>query len=69
MKKANVFFCHGCQKNPEWIATGYVCPIWADKTKTIAYRHGKPCPFNPPPVEIKKKGFVNPIKASKRRGR
>lgn len=70
MKKANVFFCHGCTKDPEWIATGFVCPVYADKTKTIAYRHGKACPFNPVKVDDdKKKKFVNPLKASKRGNR
>ena len=69
--KARIFFCHGCQKSPEWIATGYVCPIWANKTKTIAYRHGVACPFNPEKVEAKAGKKINPLKAAKRarRGR
>ena len=61
--------CQGCPKSPGWVATGWICPVYAEPHKTYYARNGFQCPFNPPKVEIKKKGFVNPIKASKRRGR
>lgn len=61
--------CQGCSKAGEWMATGLPCTVYSEPHKTIAARHRVRCPFNPAQVEAKKKGFVNPIKASKRRNR
>ena len=61
--------CKNCPKSPGWVATGWVCPVYREPADTIQARHGKRCPFNPEVVESKKKGFVNPIKASKRGNR
>lgn len=61
--------CAGCPKASAWKATGTRCTIYPAAEKTIAARHRARCNFNPAKVESKKKGFVNPIKASKRRNR
>ena len=61
--------CKNCPKSPGWVATGWICLIYAEPHKTYYARNNTICPFNPPVVEDKKKGFVNPIKASKRGNR
>jgi len=63
--------CEGCSKlvDKAWSAAGYRCTVYAEPHKTVAARHNVPCPFNPPKVEAKKKGFINPLKASKRRSK
>lgn len=61
--------CPGCPKDPEWIATGFKCPVYADPSKTFFARIRAFCPFNPPDLESAKKKKVNPLKASKRGGR
>ena len=54
--------CSGCKKTNNIIP----CPVYAEPHKTYYARNNTVCPFNPPVVEDKKKGFVNPIKSSKR---
>ncbi len=67
---AKVFFCDGCSKaTPEtWTATGYKCPVYADKTVLPWYRHpGEHCAFNQPKVAIRRgKIRVGQQKQSKR---
>jgi hypothetical protein len=62
-----VHMCTGCHKAGDWTAAGgWVCSVYKDPKVLMYFRHGTPCPFNRP-VEVVKKKFVNPIKASKRR--
>jgi hypothetical protein len=64
-----MIMCAGCPKASAWTATGTTCAVYAYPDRQMAARHRVRCPFNPAKVETKKKGFVNPIKASKRRNR
>lgn len=59
--------CAGCPKAAGWDAgSGIKCSVYK-KPHVLHYaRNRSYCPFNPPVVEAKKKGFVNPLKASKR---
>lgn len=54
-----VAMCVGCNKYLEGLCTIYPMP------PSFYVRQGA-CPFNPPKAEAVKKGFVNPLKASKR---
>lgn len=58
--------CAGCKKIAGWTSTGFRCSVYAEPHVLTYARHQTYCPFNPPKVEEKKKGFVNPLKASKR---
>jgi hypothetical protein len=61
--------CAGCSKAVWFSASsGYTCTVY-EKPYGYGIRNRTRCLFNPVKVEAKKKGFVNPIKASKRRGR
>lgn len=66
LNKSISLFCWGCDKASEWNATGYTCTVYRDPHKLVWYRQGNHCAFNRPKVEKAKKGFVNPLKASKR---
>lgn len=61
--------CNGCPRNRGWVATGWICSVYPEPTKTYGARNGTYCPFNPPSQESAKKKKVNPIKASKRGGK
>jgi len=37
--------CEGCSKSTGWVATGYLCSVYADPRKSFGYRHGE-CAFN-----------------------
>jgi hypothetical protein len=58
--------CQGCPKSPGWVATGWICTIYAEPHKTYYARNNTHCPFNPPKVESKKGKKINPLKAAKR---
>ena len=63
----NVHMCTGCPKARNWTAAGgWTCTVYLTPFTLMWYRHGKPCPMNPPMIEVKKGKFVNPIKQSKR---
>jgi len=60
----DLIMCKDCER---YYADIFRCSVYDDPHKLMWARHGKPCPFNPPKEEEKKKKFVNPIKQSKRK--
>ena len=45
IKRIDTEICSGCSKASGWIATGWVCSVYANKHKTYGYRMGE-CAFN-----------------------
>jgi hypothetical protein len=51
-KRNPVFACEGCAYATRWIATGWVCPVYADPLKTYGIRNFGTCPNNKPVAEL-----------------
>lgn len=54
--------CEGCDYNG--FGTNLECSVYG--IPPSAYVRAERCPKNPPKVEVKKRGWINPLKASKR---
>jgi hypothetical protein len=52
VKRNPVFACEGCTHATHWLATGWVCPVYADPHKTYGIRNFGICPNNKPVAEL-----------------